>query len=195
MKSGGYSRPFKGLTICGDSFVIEEKDGSFLAAVIDGLGHGYESSVAAEKAVEVIREFADLSVEAIMRRCHESLRPTRGAAVGILKVSESGEGEFCGIGNIEVQALNGKAPSIFCLAGIVGHNLRTSKVMPVNMKAGDIYCLMSDGVSTRGNLKSCLPGPPDAVARRIVEQWGRAHDDATAVVVGFGEAALLAAAG
>ena len=195
MKSGGYSRPFKGLTICGDSFVIEEKDGSFLAAVIDGLGHGYESSVAAEKAVEVIREFADLSVDAIMRRCHESLRPTRGAAVGILKVSESGEGEFCGIGNIEVQALNGKAPSIFCLAGIVGHNLRASKVMPVNMKAGDIYCLMSDGVSTRGNLKSCLPGAPDAVARRIVEQWGRAHDDATAVVVGFGEAALLAAAG
>lgn len=195
MKSGGYSRPFKGLTICGDSFLIEERNGSFLTAVIDGLGHGYESSVAAEKAVEVIREYADLSVDAIMRRCHEGLRTTRGAAVGILKVSENGEGEFCGIGNIEVQALNGKAPSVFCLAGIVGHNLRASKVMPVNMKAGDIYCLMSDGVSTRGNLKSCLPGAPDAVARRIVEQWGRAHDDATAVVVGFGDAALLAAAG
>jgi Stage II sporulation protein E (SpoIIE) len=194
MKTGGYSRPFKGLTVCGDSFVLEHREGALLAAVIDGLGHGYESSVAAERAAEVIREFAELSVGAILQRCHQELKVTRGAAVGILKIEASGEGEFCGIGNIEVQALNGAAPSVFCLAGIVGHNLRTSKVMPFRMKTGDIYCVMSDGVSTRGNLKSCLPGPPDTVARRIVEQWGRTHDDATAVVLGFGEANLLSEA-
>jgi hypothetical protein len=191
MRSGGYSRPFKGLNICGDSFVLEQANGSFLAAVIDGLGHGYESWVAAEKAAEVIRANTDLSVNEIVLRCHQELRTTRGAAVGVLKVEESGTGQFCGVGNIEVQALNGQPPSVFCLAGIVGHNLRTSKVMPFQMKPGDIYCLMSDGVSTRGNLKSCLPGPPGGVARRIVEQWGRAHDDATAVIVGFGDTNLL----
>jgi hypothetical protein len=171
--------------------VIEQTNGSFLIAVIDGLGHGYESWVAAEKASEVIRANTDQSVTAIVMRCHQELRTTRGAAVGVLKVEDSGTGEFCGVGNIEVQALNGQAPSVFCLSGIVGHNLRTAKVMPVQMKSGDIYCLMSDGVSTRGNLKSCLPGAPGSVARRIVEQWGRAHDDATAVVVGFGETHLL----
>ena len=192
MKTGGFSRPYKGLSICGDSFVIEEREGTVLVAVVDGLGHGYESSVAAERASEVIRDLADKSVEAILRRCHEELRITRGAAVGVLKVDAEGAGEFCGIGNIEVQSLNGQAPSIFCLAGIVGHNLRASKVMRVLMKPGDIYCLMSDGISTRGNLKSCLPGPPETVARRIVESWGKDHDDATALVVGFGEAALLA---
>lgn len=191
MRTGGYSRPFKGLTICGDSFVVETVEGALVAAVIDGLGHGYESWVAAEKAVEVIRANIDLGVHEILMRCHQELRPTRGAAVGVLRVEESGNGEFCGVGNIEVQALNGQAPSVFCLAGIVGHNFRTSKVMPFQMKPGDIYCLMSDGVSTRGNLKSCLPGAPGSVARRIVEQWGRAHDDATALVVGFGETALL----
>ena len=191
MKSGGYSRPFKGLNICGDSFVLEQANGSFLAAVIDGLGHGYESWVAAEKAAEVIRASTDLSVNEIVLRCHQELRTTRGAAVGVLKVEENGSGQFCGVGNIEVQALNGQPPSVFCLAGIVGHNLRTSKVMPFQMKPGDIYCLMSDGVSTRGNLKSCLPGPPGGVARRIVEQWGRAHDDATAVIMGFGDTNLL----
>ena len=192
MKTGGFSRPYKGLSICGDSFVIEERDGTVLAAVVDGLGHGYESSVAAERATEIIRELADQSVDAILRRCHQELRVTRGAAVGLLKVDAAGEGEFCGIGNIEVQALNGHAPSVFCLAGIVGHNMRSSKVMRVTMRPGDIYCLMSDGVSTRGNLKSCLPGPPETVARRIVEHWGQDHDDATALIVGFGEAELLA---
>lgn len=191
MKFGGFSRPFRGLNICGDSFVVEERDGTFLTAVIDGLGHGYESWVAASTAVDVIRANVDLSVDGIVRRCHQELRVTRGAAIGVLKVDPSGAGEFCGVGNIEVQAINGSSPSVFCLAGIVGHNLRTSKVMPVLMRPGDIYCLMSDGVSSRGNFKSCLPGDPESVARRIVEQWGRAHDDATAVVIGYGDPALL----
>jgi hypothetical protein len=192
LKTGGFSRPYKGLSICGDSFVIEQAENFVLAAVIDGLGHGYESSVAAERAVEVIRESVDLSVGAILQRCHKELRVTRGAAVGILRIEEGGEGEFCGIGNIEVQAVTGHAPSVFCLAGIVGHNLRASKVMPFTMKPGDIYCVMSDGVSTRGNLKACLPGAPETVARRIVESWGKDHDDATALILGFGDANLLA---
>ena len=161
--------------------------------MVDGLGHGYESSVAAERAVEVIREFADLAGRpdpacAATRSCAPPAAPPSACS----RSTTQGAGEFCGIGNIEVQALNGQPPSVFCLAGIVGHNLRTSKVMPVTMKPGDIYCLMSDGISTRGNLKSCLPGPPETVARRIVEHWGRDHDDATALVVGFGEVALLA---
>lgn len=192
MKTGGFSRPYKGLSICGDSFIIEERQGTTLVAVVDGLGHGYESSVAAERAVAVIREFGDLAVGPLLMRVHQELKTTRGAALGLMKVDDRGAGEFCGIGNIEVQALNGQPPSIFCLAGIVGHNMRTSKVMPVAMKPGDIYCLMSDGISTRGNLKGCLPGTPEAVARRIVDHWGKDHDDATAVIVGFGEVALLA---
>lgn len=191
MKSAGFSRPFKGLSVCGDSFVIEERNGTFLAAVIDGLGHGFESWVAAEKAAEVIRANLDLSVEPILMRCHKELRATRGAAVGILKVEEDGAGQFCGVGNIEVQAMSGTAPSLFCLAGIVGHNLRTSKVMSFQMNPGDIYCLLSDGVSSRANLKSCLPGAPAEVAKRIVEQFGKDHDDATALVMGYQTDALL----
>jgi len=191
MRSAGFSRPFKGLTVCGDNFVIEERNGTFLAAVIDGLGHGFESWVAAEKAAEVIRGNVDLQVEPILMRCHKELRATRGAAVGILKVEASGAGEFCGVGNIDVQAVTGSAPSVFCVAGIVGHNLRTSRVMPFQMKPGDIYCLLSDGVSSRGNFKSCLPGPPEEVARRIVEQFGRDHDDATALVMGYEADSLL----
>jgi len=189
---GGYSRPFMGLTVCGDSYlVVEESEGGFLAAVIDGLGHGHESAVAAVRAVEVIRESTALTASAIVMRCHKELKPTRGAAVGVLKVGPDGRGEFCGIGNVEVQALAGKPPSVFCLAGIVGHNLRVARPMPVRMELGDIYCLMSDGISTRGNLKACLPGPPALVARRIVEQWGRVHDDATALIVGYGDNPLL----
>jgi phosphoserine phosphatase RsbX len=192
LRTGAFSRPYKGLSICGDSFLIEQNATETLVAVIDGLGHGYESSVAAELAVEVIKKTADQPVGSILNRCHQELRVTRGAAVGVLKVDAAGQGEFCGIGNIEVQSLAGTPPSLFCLAGIVGHNMRSSKVMRVAMKPGDIYCLMSDGISSRGNLKSCLPGTAEAVARRIVEHWGKDHDDSTALILGFGDDASLA---
>jgi hypothetical protein len=193
VKSGGFSRPYRGLTVCGDSFVIEERDGGFLAAVVDGLGHGYESSVAAEAAADVIRTHLEHDVAQILTRCHQALRVTRGAAVGIVKIDASGGGEFCGVGNIELRALCGQTPSVFCLAGIVGHNVRASRIMRFSMQPGDIYCMMSDGISSRGDFKSCLPGAPETVARRIVEQWGRSHDDATAVILGYGDSHLLAA--
>jgi hypothetical protein len=62
------------------------------------------------------------------------------------------------------------------------------------MHHGDVYCLHSDGVSSRGNLRRCLPGDPETVARCIVDGWGRPHDDATAVVLGYGAAGRLLAA-
>ena len=99
---------------------------------------------------------------------------------------------ICGVGNIEVRDLVGRPPGLFCLPGIVGHNVRTLRAMPFVMQPGDVYCLHSDGVTSRGNLRGCLPGTPESVARRIVDAWGRPHDDATAVVLGYGAGARLA---
>ncbi|HVT18784.1 MAG TPA: phosphoserine phosphatase [Thermoanaerobaculia bacterium] len=192
--AGGYSRPFLGLTVCGDTFLVDDGGGgggALIAAVVDGLGHGAESSHAAHRAVEVIREHRDLPVQAILMRCHQELQSTRGAALGLIKLREDGQGEFCGVGNIEVKGVVGRAPSVFCLAGIVGHRVRATRVMPFTMRAGDVYCMLSDGVSSRADLKSCLPGAPAAVARRIVERWGKAHDDATALVLGYQGGAAL----
>jgi Stage II sporulation protein E (SpoIIE) len=219
--TGGYSRPLAGFAECGDAFVIcgrgalaagagglagaaDPADpagapgaagpaGALLVAVVDGLGHGKEAGVAAQAAARIVREHPELQVDELVRRCDRELQPTRGAAVGVLRVREDGRGEFCGIGNIEVQILAGQPPGLFCLPGIVGHNLRTVRAMPFTMRAGDIYCLHSDGVSGRGNLHGCLPGTPEAVARCIVERWGRLHDDATAVVLGYGAGARLPA--
>jgi hypothetical protein len=190
--AGGFSRPLVGFAECGDTFVVESSPGgALLVAVVDGLGHGAEAALAARAAAEAIRGHLDLPVAEILRQCDRALQATRGAAVGVLRIEENGRGEFCGIGNVEVQGLEGEAPGLFCLAGIVGHNLRTVRAMPCAMRPGDVYCLHSDGVTARGNLRSCLPGAPEAVARRIVESFGRSHDDATAVVLGYGAGARL----
>ena len=192
MLYGGFNRPFRGLAVSGDRFVVEPREGGLLAAVIDGLGHGAESAIAALRAEETILAISNAPVEEIVLACHEALRPTRGAAIGLLRVDDQGRGSFCGIGNIEVLALAGTSPSLFCTAGIVGHNLRRCRPIAFEMKKGDVYCLISDGVSSRGALKDCLPGAPAAVAQRIVDRHGRDHDDATALVFGYEADELLA---
>ncbi len=192
MRYGGFNRPYRGLAVSGDRFVVEPRNGGLLLAVIDGLGHGAESAIAALRAEETILAISNAPVEEIVLACHEALRPTRGAAIGLLHVDAQGQGAFCGIGNVEVIALAGVSPSLFCTAGIVGHNLRRCRSMPFEMKKGDVYCVLSDGVSTRGALKDCLPGAPADVAKRIVERHGRDHDDATALVFGYEADELLA---
>jgi len=169
--------------VCGDAFLADLGPAGLLAAVIDGLGHGPESALAAERAVETIRAVAELPVEEMMLNCHESLRTTRGAAIGLLKIDPEGRGAFCGVGNVEVLALAGASPGLFCAAGIVGHNLRRCRQIVFEMRPGDVYCLLSDGVSSRGDLRTALPGTPEEVARRIVDRWGRDHDDATALIL------------
>ncbi len=191
MRAGGFSRPFRGMAACGDEFLVERGDHGFLAAVIDGLGHGHEASIAAIAAVEAIRQAQELLVEEIVVHCHEALRETRGAAIGVLKVDGDGKGSFCGVGNIDVISLAGASPGLFCSAGIAGHNMRRCRAMPFAMKPGDVYCLLSDGVSSRGDLRFALPGDPVEVAQRIVDKFGRDHDDATALVMGFGAETLL----
>jgi hypothetical protein len=195
--AGGYSRPLAGFIECGDTFVVcmdvEAGGDALLVAVVDGLGHGKEAAVAAQAAARIVHERHELPVDEIMRHCNRELQSTRGAAMGVLRALENGSGEFCGIGNIEVQILAGQPPGLFCLPGIVGHNLRTLRAMPFTMQAGDIYCLHTDGVSGRGSLHGCLPGAPETVARCIVDRWGRRHDDATAVVLGYGAGAKLPA--
>ena len=115
------------------------------------------------------------------------------STVAVLRLEADGRGEFCGIGNVEVQSLAGRPAGLFCLPGIVGHSVRTLRTMPFTMQSGDIYCLHTDGVSGRGNLRAFLPGAPRTVARSIVDACGRAHDDATAVVLGYGAGAKLPA--
>ena len=194
-QTGGYCRALPGYAQCGDAFFIDTgADGTLRLALVDGLGHGTEAAIAAMEAVRVVREGRATPVGELMQRCNAALQPTRGAAIGMLTLAPDGKGEFCGIGNVEVQSLAGDPPGLFCLAGIVGHNMRTLRVMPFTMRPGDIYCLHSDGVSSRANLRACLPGLPADVARRIVDEWGRSHDDASAVILGYDAGSRLQAA-
>jgi negative regulator of sigma-B (phosphoserine phosphatase) len=77
-------RPMPGETVSGDRHVAVPASPRFLAAVIDGLGHGPDAAHAAALAADVFEANPGDRPEELVRRCHEALRSTRGAAITIV---------------------------------------------------------------------------------------------------------------
>jgi len=190
MRYGGFSRPFRGLTVCGDRFFTAEAGGSVVAAVIDGLGHGFESSEAAERAVEVIRDHLDLSPEAIVLRCHEGLRATRGVVLSLAAIDqEHGMMTWAGVGNVQgalmrAGAQKGSVQEVLLLrGGVVGSQLPALQAAVLPVAKGDTLVFVTDGV--RGDFAEGLSAreSPQRAADGILERHCRGNDDALVLVV------------
>ncbi|MGH2567183.1 MAG: hypothetical protein ACRDGA_02510, partial [Bacteroidota bacterium] len=76
---GAATKALKGQTESGDRYLVKPVNVGYLVAVVDGLGHGDEAALAAEKAISTIDAYANESVMTILRRCHDHMRTTRGA--------------------------------------------------------------------------------------------------------------------
>ena len=72
---------------------------------------------------------------------------------------------------------------------MLGHAIRTPNVRSETLFDADTLVLCTDGISEQYDLDE-IQGhrtiPADALARRIVEQFGKDHDDATCLVVRCG---------
>src|SRR3954463_9248894 len=100
-------RPIPGEERSGDDALVLTDERRALVAAIDGVGHGAPASEAAEVAVAVLRQEPWDDVEALARRCHEALRPTRGAAVGLAAFGGEGTVTWLGVGNITGRLVTG----------------------------------------------------------------------------------------
>src|SRR6266436_4610193 len=80
---GVASRALPGEMVCGDLHLIQPITDGVLAAVVDGLGHGDEASIAAKTAIAVLESNADEPLTALVKRCHVALTKTRGAVMTV----------------------------------------------------------------------------------------------------------------
>ncbi len=83
IESGFFTMPLPGQDVSGDSHMIKSLKNGILIAVVDGLGHGYEAAAAAKIAIETLDTSADEQIIAMVRRCHEALKGTRGVVMSI----------------------------------------------------------------------------------------------------------------
>ena len=186
MKLGIAGRPYPGETVSGDACFAREYDGKTLIGVVDGLGHGPGAALVARRAVDYLEEHYREAPVKIMRGCHQALRGTRGAAVGLALIDpERSTLTYVGIGNIEIRVVGEESRSLPSLYGIVGDNVRKIRAEEVAYHPGDLVIMHSDGVSAKFGLDD-YPGlrqkDPQQIAEAIARDYARENDDVLIVV-------------
>lgn len=90
-----------GQVTSGDRCLVRPHGDSVLVAVVDGLGHGAEAAVAADTAIDTIETYHSEPVTVILKRCHDVMQRTRGAAVSLASFTGADSLTWLGVGNVE----------------------------------------------------------------------------------------------
>jgi anti-sigma regulatory factor (Ser/Thr protein kinase) len=184
---GALCVPKPGETVCGDAWGMEvtAEGATFLLA--DGLGHGPDAARAASLAAEVLHGRASEKAIRILDLVHGKLRPTRGAAVAVMRDEPAtGEIAFAGVGNISAAIVEGGARrAMVSHNGIVGHNVHRSQEYRYAWPRGSILVAHTDGIDTHWDLAD-FPGITDChasvIAGAVYRKHSRKRDDAGIVV-------------
>lgn len=179
-------RPKFGAVVSGDSYLIKNGGSTALVAVIDGLGGGDAAALAAKKAYDAIVEHAEQPLPMIMQAAHQAAMGTRGAVVGLLRLDlDKHTADYVAVGNIDIHVISQHQIRPLSRNGIVGYRMPHLMEHHATYDSGDTFILFSDGISRRFTEAPLMHEKlePQPFAERILEQFGKAIDDATVVVV------------
>lgn len=180
--SAAHTHP--GETVCGDTHAVIKRDRTVTVAVVDGAGHGERAASAAHAFCAYLRKHADLTLQELFRGAHRELAGSRGAAASVARIDGLKQTlEYAGVGNVSLHALSREAIRPISMHGIVG--VRTRKIMTFRymVNPGDLFVLFTDGISSRFELAHYKHLEPFALANTLLAHHGKAHDDATCVVM------------
>ncbi len=178
------TRPKIGESVNGDAVVIRTEETRGLFAVVDALGHGPTAAEVARRAHDYLAQVAlDIGIDRIVTGLHGALRASRGAAAMVCVV-EGGRLDGCGVGNVELRTSGSDVPVVLS-PGILGSSVRSFRVFRGRLHQRSRIVVFSDGISARFELDSLRHLGADELSRRLVSDHGRAHDDATALVVDY----------
>jgi phosphoserine phosphatase RsbX len=201
------AKAYPGETRSGDHHVVAPYPRGALVAVIDGLGHGGDAADAAEAAAGVLADHPTDSLVSIVRRCHDELRTTRGAAMSLVSFSGSDPGagpgsgtgtgtmSWLGVGNVEGalvrhdRTARPRRESLLLRGGVVGYRIPNLLASVIAVEPGDVLVLATDGVSP--SALSDLPTgcPPQELAHDLLHRFGLGTDDALVLVATYTGAA------
>jgi anti-sigma regulatory factor (Ser/Thr protein kinase) len=185
---GAVCLPLPSETVCGDAWAAAVAPTLVSVIVADGLGHGPLAATASEAATNIVAEAPDTLPGVAMQNIHLALRPTRGAAVAVVRLDLLTEKiRFAGIGNVMASIYDGETRrQMVSHNGIVGHNVHKIQEFEHNWSANSLLLLCSDGLGTRWDLNQ-YPGlsqcHPSVIAGVLYRDFVRGRDDATVLVV------------
>jgi|SRR5579863_7838051 len=182
----------EGETVSGDRHVITFLSDGVLVAVVDGLGHGAEAAAASQVAADTLGTHREEPVIPLLKRCHEALRQTRGAAMSLASFNGSyNTMTWLGVGNVEgvlLRADKSAGPSqesIMLFPGVAGHQLPALRAVVTPVYPGDLLILFTDGMR-RDFLSDPIAGQqPQRIAERICAKYSKGTDDALVLVARY----------
>ncbi len=182
----------RGEATSGDLAVVTLLAEGVLVAGIDGLGHGREAARAARRAAEVVHRTPSQDLALLVRRCHDALKGTRGAAITLAFVSPSEGGvTWLGVGNVEGRVLSGDPSaakpkgSLPLGNGVPGHELPPVRATRIDLRTGDLVVLATDGVGAAFADSLDVSGSTQAISERILADHAKPLDDALVVAVRY----------
>ena len=185
-----FARPCLGELVSGDTVVIEQRDEILFLAIVDALGHGPQANAVANRAERFLRNGWSSDVLDTMHRLHSELKGTIGAGAGLCVVdSVTRDLRYTGVGNTVLRTFGSQAIRLISTDGIIGDRFRTPTVQSAPLNESGTILLYTDGVSDRFDLAQypqLIYHSAPAIARKIVENFGKPYDDATCMAMRYG---------
>jgi len=183
---GTAERPADGETVCGDGHLIAARDAGTLIVVADGLGHGPHAALAATTLCKYAEEHAEDSLEMLLHGADRAVASTRGAAVMIARVElKTATLTVAGVGNVALRSWSKEKIQPLPARGVLGRGIRNVRTFRYTLSHGDMFALYTDGISGNFDIESVKHQSATAIARTVLENHRKSHDDATCVVVRF----------
>ncbi|HLW85236.1 MAG TPA: SpoIIE family protein phosphatase [Candidatus Sulfotelmatobacter sp.] len=185
-------RPLTGQPSSGDLQVVKSFTNGILIAALDGIGHGEEAAAAAMVARSILEAHAPEPVIALVERCHEGLRATRGVAMSVASFDvPHGLMTWLGVGNVQGALLRRGVASVvseeslLLRGGVVGGHLPSLQAAVLPVSSGDTLIFTTDGVGVNFSRSLARNSPPQTAAENILAQHGKATDDALVLVARY----------
>jgi serine phosphatase RsbU (regulator of sigma subunit) len=176
--------------VSGDTVVIEHRDEILFLAIVDALGHGPQANDVANRAERFLRNGWSSDVLDTMHRLHSALKGTIGAAAGLCVVDRvTREVRYAAVGNTVLRTFGSQATRLISADGIIGGHWRTPAVQAAPLNESGTILLYTDGVSDRFDVEQypqIIYHSASAIARKIVDRFGKPYDDATCMAMRYG---------
>ncbi|MGH9557869.1 MAG: SpoIIE family protein phosphatase [Bryobacteraceae bacterium] len=197
IECGVSARPLASEPASGDLHLIQPFGRGVLMAVVDGIGHGSEAAAAARIAIEVLREYAEERIPALARRCHERLKGSRGAVIGLASFDGiENTMTWAGIGNVEGWLLRARGETnhtrevLLNRGGVVGYTMPPLHLVSRPVAQGDLLIAATDGIRLDLSVNFAAGDTPASIADDICTNYSTGADDALVLVaryLGWGE--------
>jgi anti-sigma regulatory factor (Ser/Thr protein kinase) len=188
LRVSGLAVPLQGERVCGDGWFCHSEPDRTLILLVDGLGHGWGASEAAQEAINAFRKNVHLSPANLLGAIHDALRKTRGAVAAVAEIRPNqGKLIYAGVGNISAVMLTGSSSkSLVSHNGTLGATVSRMQEFPADWPRDGILVMHSDGVQTRWDLGAyagLLGRHPAIIGGALLRDFRRQRDDASVIVI------------